>query len=301
MNDPFEKYREFIPDFKAFRDCIKDSPAVHLRINELKVDPSSAREMLEEEGILLQRSSVDSDTLFFAPELQSPGNILEYFLGYIHPQALTSCLVSLVLSPTPDSFVLDLCASPGGKTAHTAQLMNNTGLIVANELYRDRHIPLGNTLNRLGVLNTVITAYQAQEFPLRERFDFVLADVPCSGEGRFRMNRKDHFYRGVLEEARLQDIQKRIILRGFDLLGPGGVMVYATCTYNPVENESVVDFLLKNREAELLPIDIGFPCDPGIRKWKNETYESEIQRSIRLYPHRINSVGFYMARIGRGE
>ena len=116
MNDLFENYREFIPDFKDFKECIKEPFPVHLRINELKVEPLSARKMLEEEGILLQRSSRDYDTLFFAPELKSPGNILEYFLGYVHPQALTSCLVPLVLSPSPGSFVLDMCASPGGKS-----------------------------------------------------------------------------------------------------------------------------------------------------------------------------------------
>jgi len=65
-----------------------------------------------------------------------------------------------------------MCASPGGKTSQLAQLMNNTGIIVANELYPNRHIPLASTLARLGVLNTVLTAYQAQEFPLNHCFDY---------------------------------------------------------------------------------------------------------------------------------
>jgi len=299
MNHPFEIYREFIPDYDSFVEGISRPLPIHIRINELKVEPEIALKNLEEKGILLQNSVPDDDTLYTASKLKSSGNLMAYFLGHIHPQALTSCLVPLVLSPGPGSYVLDMCASPGGKTSQMAHQMGNTGLIVANELYTDRHIPLAHTLARLGVMNTIQTAYQAQEFPLREPFDFVLADVPCSGEGRFRTSAKIPVYKTAGENARLPDLQKKIILRGFDLLKPGGLMVYATCTYNPGENESIVDFLLKNREAELHPIDLRLPCEPGITEWKNEHYEKDLRRSVRFYPHQLDSVGFFMAKIGR--
>jgi 16S rRNA C967 or C1407 C5-methylase (RsmB/RsmF family) len=106
-----------------------------------------------------------SSSLFHAPHLKSRGNLLEHVLGYIHFQSLTSSIASLVLSPKPESFALDMCASPGGKTSHLAQIMNNTGLIIANEPDRKRNIHLSNNLSRLGALNTVVTGYQAQEFP----------------------------------------------------------------------------------------------------------------------------------------
>ena len=299
MDHPFEIYREFIPDYDAFMAGISRPLPIHIRINKLKIDPEAVIKNLEDRGIVLQNSVPDDDTLYTASNLKSSGNLLAYFLGHIHPQALTSCLVPLVLGPSPGSYVLDMCASPGGKTSQMAQKMENTGLIVANELYTDRHIPLAHTLARLGVMNTVQTAYQAQEFPLREPFDFVLADVPCSGEGRFRVNTKVPVYKTAGENARLPQLQKKIILRGFDLLRPGGVLVYATCTYNPGENESVVDFLLKNREAELLPIDLRLPCEPGILEWKNEHYETGLRRTVRFYPHQLDSVGFFMAKIVR--
>ena len=76
-------------------------------------------------------------------------------------------------------------------------------------------------------------------------------------------------------------------------------MLYSTCTYNPEENEGVVEYLLKNREATLLPIRLDLNCDPGLLEWNKETYDEQLQRAVRLYPHRINSVGFFMARIGR--
>ena len=299
-NDHFECYRDFIPEFSDFKKDLWRPFLPHLRINTLKIQPQSVIRTLKEKGVFLKRSTEEDETLFWAPDLESPGNLLEYFLGVIHPQALTSCLVSLVLSPEPESYVLDLCASPGGKTSHMAQLMNNTGMIIANELYSGRHIPLGNTLSRLGVLNTIVTAYQAQEFPLKyQRFDFVLADVPCSGEGRFRITGEHTREKKGIGKEKLSELQKRIILRAFDLLKADGVTVYATCTFDPQENESVIDFLLKNRDAELYPIDIGLKHQPGLTEWRNEKYDEQLQRAIRLYPHHVNSVGFFMARIGR--
>jgi NOL1/NOP2/sun family putative RNA methylase len=298
-HDTFDYYRDIIPEFTSFQEILRRPLPVHLRVNRLKIEPGHLVKMFEGQGIAVKNTVVWDDSLYMAPALESPGNLLEYYLGYIHPQALSSCLAPWVLSPRPDSLLLDMCASPGGKTAHLAQWMNNTGLIIANDLYPSRHIPLVHTLARLGVLNTVVTAYQAQEFPLKQGFDYVLADVPCSGEGGFRLRWEGDKYRMSQGRDSLPGLQKKIVLRGFDLLKPGGRMLYSTCTYNPDENEGVVEYLLKNREAELLPIRLDVNSDPGLLEWNKETYDERLQRAVRLYPHRVNSVGFFMARIGR--
>jgi 16S rRNA C967 or C1407 C5-methylase (RsmB/RsmF family) len=154
-------------------------------------------------------------------------------------------------------------------------------------------------LYRLGVLNAAVTAYQAQEFPLKVRFDFVLADVPCSGEGRFRADKKGALPRQSQGRRRLPDLQKRIILRAFDLLDDNGVMLYSTCTYNPCENEAVVTDLLRKREAEILPIPVSWDHMPGLLEWKGTQYDKQMERAVRFYPHQVDSVGFFMARIGR--
>jgi NOL1/NOP2/sun family putative RNA methylase len=299
MEPTFEQYREIVPDFALFQEAIHSPLPAHIRVNRLKTSPEYIVRWLKEKGININRSAEPDDTLYTAQGLKSPGGLLEYFLGYIHPQALTSCLASIVLSPKKDSYVLDMCAAPGGKTSHLAQLMENTGLIVANELYNNRHAGLGHTLSRLGVLNTVVTSYQAQQFPLRHDFDFIMADVPCSGEGQFRKTNSSLKYSERRSKKGLPFIQKEIILRGFDLLKKGGEMLYSTCTYNPQENESVVDFLLKNRDARLLPVEILPGGEPGITEWRDEIYDKQISKTVRFYPHRVDSVGFFMARIGR--
>jgi NOL1/NOP2/sun family putative RNA methylase len=302
MQGGLERYREIIPEFSGFRESLKRPRLTHIRLNALKADVGDTRSALERKGVLLEQALMGDGTCFYAPGLDFPGRLLEYELGHLHAQAFTSCLVSLVLQVPEGSCLLDLCASPGGKCSHAAQLMRNSGLIVANELYRDRHSALGHTLDRLGVLNTVLTSYPAQEYPLKMRFDRVLADVPCTGEGRLPSAREPSWKPGASHQIeRLVNLQKRIILRAFDLLRPEGILVYSTCTYNPDENEGVVDYLLKSRPARLTPLEVHVPMDPGITKWRDVTYDIEVQKAARFYPHRVHSVGFFMARIGRGD
>lgn len=295
----FLTYREIIPDFPGFLDAVQKTLPMHLRVNRLKARPAMVVAELAEEGVHLVSSHPQDDTLYTAPDLESPGNLLAYFLGHIHPQALTSCLAGRALAPVPEACVLDLCAAPGGKTAHMAQDMENRGVLVANDLHTGRHPALSHNLFRLGVLNTVVTAYQAQEFPRRERFHYVLADVPCSGEGRFRAATPRARLRGGPGKNRFPELQKRILVRGFDLLEEDGVLLYATCTYNPEENEAVVNHLLIQRDAEVLPLAPGLPCAPGLTMWKGERYDRRLERSVRFYPHEVDSVGFFMARLGR--
>jgi len=297
----FEAYKDFIPNFDDFEASLSRPIPTHLRINTLKAKPDSVRKHLEARGFEVSSSLPSDSTLLLAPQVTAPGNLLEYFLGYIHPQALTSCLAAMVLDPCPGSYVLDMCASPGGKTSHMAQLMGNTGLIVANELYQSRHIALGHTLSRLGVSNCVITSYQAQQFPLRSKFDYVLADVPCSGEGTFRQIDGCSVYRETKEKVLLPELQKKILTRAYQVLKKGGTLLYSTCTYNPEENEEVVSHLLESSDAEIIPIKLDLPFDPGIDKWKGVKYEPKVRLTARFYPHRIDSVGFFMARIRRPQ
>ncbi|MFC1494546.1 hypothetical protein ACFL6W_04630 [Thermodesulfobacteriota bacterium] len=303
-NRIFDHYREFIPEFNDFLESLKSPAPVHLRVNSIKTTPQKLVDILTEKGIGLEAMGDSKNHLYEAPGLKSPGNLPEYFSGYIHPQAFTSCLASMVLAPEKESLVLDMCSSPGGKTSHLAAIMSNSGVIMANELYASRHIPLGHTLTRLGVINTIMTEYQAQEFPLKQHFDFIMADVPCSGEGRFRWQKgKENDFHLIKSQrrARLLDLQKKIILRGFDLLSDRGIMLYSTCTYNTEENEAVIQHLIENRDAEILPIELNCPFEKGITSWRNVLYDRRIERTARFYPHRTNSVGFFMARIGKGR
>jgi 16S rRNA C967 or C1407 C5-methylase (RsmB/RsmF family) len=241
-----------------------------------------------------------ADVLLLVHNLTHPGRLREALLGYYHPQALTSAMVSLMVAPQPDELVCDLCAAPGSKTSYMAQLMHNQGIIVANDPAHARLAMLAYNLKHLGISNVVMSRYTGQNFPLQCKFARVLVDAPCSGEGNYHWDKQGRMQRvrhGRSTPADLPRLQKQLLLQGFDLLAPGGRLIYATCTYNPAENEAVVQDLLEQRPATIQPITLPAPHSPGLLQWKEYTYDERMQYCWRLYPHHTGSVGFFVASI----
>lgn len=292
----FAAYADFIPDFAAFCTALQADPLCCLRVNTLRTIPGVVQAMLAQEGYHAMPSALSND-LLLVENLTHPGTLQGALLGYYHAQALTSALASFILAPQPGETVCDLCAAPGSKTSHMAQLMQDQGLIVANDHHEKRLSMLEHNLKRLGISNVVTTCYAGQNFPLRNKFHRVLVDAPCSGEGNWRWDtqgRRRHYRRS---SGDLPHLQQQLLLRGFDLLAAGGTLLYATCTYNPLENEAVVQTLLDQRPATLQPIGLGIPHCPGLRQWKEQTYDRCMEHCWRLYPHHTHSVGFFLASI----
>jgi 16S rRNA C967 or C1407 C5-methylase (RsmB/RsmF family) len=179
--------------------------------------------------------------------------------------------------------------------------MQNKGIIVANDRNPDRLIPLRANLKRLGVTNTVISRYPGQHFPKKFFFDRVLVDVPCSAEGTLRAGPSGTLRQSTWTSQKLTRLQLNLLLVAFDLLKVGGTLVYSTCTYSPDENESPLDFLLKTRPAEIQPIRLDLPHSPGLQRWKEKSYDPSIKYCWRIYPHQIDTVGFFMARVVKGS
>lgn len=292
----FAAYAEFIPDFVAFCDALYTRPPYSLRVNTLRTEPEVVHRMLTAQGYRVTPVTF-ADELLVVEGLMQPGSLLPALLGYYHPQGLTSALASLVLAPQPGERVCDLCAAPGSKTTHMAQLMRGEGIIVANDRNDKRMAMLGYNLKRLGMLNVVTTCYAGQNFPLRCKFDRVLVDAPCSGEGTYRWDEAGQLLHYRPSQGDLPRLQTQLLLRGFDLLAEGGTLLYATCTYNPAEDEAVVQALLEQRPAMLQPITLEVPHCAGLRHWRTDTYDPSMEHCWRLYPHYLNAVGFFLACI----
>jgi NOL1/NOP2/sun family putative RNA methylase len=234
---------------------------------------------------------------FLLHGVESPGATLEYFLGYYQVQGLTSMLPAKVLSPRPGEIILDLCAAPGGKTTHLAQLMGDRGLVVANDFKKERTHVLRSHIDRLGILSVLVCCYSGQAFPLRRKFDRVLLDPPCSAEGTYRAGLPPTRSENPKVAQHLVRVQKGLLQQGLAVLRPGGTLVYSTCTYAPEENEAVVNEAVKEGKAELLPIFIPFPHSRGLPSWKEESYHPDMAKAVRLYPHQVNSWGFFIAHL----
>ncbi|MBI4641527.1 MAG: RsmB/NOP family class I SAM-dependent RNA methyltransferase [Candidatus Tectomicrobia bacterium] len=291
----FERYRSIIPDYEGFLEALRTPAPKDVRINTLKIDPERFSSWMVCRGYSFSPNRW-YPFMVTLNDVPSPGSTLEYFLGYYHPQGFASALPSLVLDPQPGERILDLCAAPGGKTSHIAQLMENRGFIVANDFETRRLRALQSNLERLGVLNVVTTHYQGQNFPMKMKFHRVLVDAPCSGEGRFRVGEGRWQGSNLSFIMKLSQIQKQLILKGFDLLLPGGTLVYATCTFAPEENEEVVAHLLKERDAELAEVSLPVPHTSGVIEWEGKKLEGELKKSWRLYPHQTHSWGFFLAK-----
>lgn len=151
--------------------------------------------------------------------------------------------------------VLDLCASPGGKSTHLLSLLGKDSLLVANETIGGRTSVLADNIARWGADNVVVTNNDAADFKrLGQFFDIVLVDAPCSGEGMFRKS-IEALSNWSVENARLcAERQKRILGDIWEALAPGGFLIYSTCTYNELENDGNLRWLL-SMGAELVPVD----------------------------------------------
>ena len=294
--DILPRYRSIVPEWDRFLDaCRRPLPTV-ARANTLRIPPEELRWRFAERGITASQLPWESTLL----EVDRPvGNTIEHWLGLLYVQEAAQTLPVIALDPQPGEAVLDLCAAPGGKSTHISARMAGDGPLVLNEPSGRRQQALLANVNRLGVLNATITAYRGENFPLRARFDRILVDAPCSAEGTLRKEPSlgSGASKGTI--ARLARLQKRLIVRAFDLLRPGGVLVYSTCTFAPEENESVVAELLRARPARLAPLFL--PCEiaPGLLSWEEEAYPTEMHGCARVYPHQLDSGGGFVARLER--
>jgi NOL1/NOP2/sun family putative RNA methylase len=210
--------------------------------------------------------------------------------GQVYIQNAASWLPVLALGVRPGERVLDICAAPGGKTSHIAAMAGNAAHITANDNSRPRLAKLRANLMRLGVQNVDYTLYDATQLVRKldgQNFDKILLDAPCSGEGMMRFDRdKDFESWSVAQIKRLQQLQKRILTQAWQLLKPGGTLVYSTCTMAPEENEAVIDYLLRYADGvaiEPLEFNLSNQVTP-VMGWNGKQFDPRVQDVLRLKP-----------------
>jgi 16S rRNA (cytosine1407-C5)-methyltransferase len=268
------------------------------RINTLKI---SAKDALD----LLVKRKIDFQTVDFCPyaiivkrEQISPFSDL-VDQGLLYAQGLESMLPVIVLDPRPDQRVLDLCAAPGSKTSQIAMHMNNQGLLKANEPVRQRLYRLKSVLGLMGAQAQISSVDGRRLKEHNGLFDRILVDAPCSCEGRFIFNEPKSFaYWSVRKIKEMSHKQKGLLLNASRLLASGGIMVYATCTFAPEENEEVLDWFLRKTEGrfELVPIQIdGIKTYPCLAQWHGRSYDPRIKDALRVLPDE-RMEGFFIAK-----
>jgi NOL1/NOP2/sun family putative RNA methylase len=223
----------------------------------------------------------------------------EHWLGLVYQQQASTGVAAPTLAPGAGERVLDLCAAPGGKTTHIADLMGDSGCLVASEISESRIRGLLGNVYRLGHTGIFVVASDGRDFPLGALFDRVLLDVPCSGEGTLRRRGGQPPDQSASFRTYVTRVQRALLERAVRLTRPGGTILYVTCTFAPEENEAVVSEALARLPLDLEPIELPVPHAPGLTAFEGTTYDPRLAGAARIYPHHLDSGGLFLAKLRR--
>ncbi|MEM3587567.1 MAG: NOL1/NOP2/sun family putative RNA methylase [Candidatus Jordarchaeaceae archaeon] len=225
-------------------------------------------------------------------------NTIEYQLGFIFSQEASSMIPPVVLDAEPGHFVLDMAAAPGSKTIHIGMRMRNDGCLIANDVKWNRVNILIHRIQKCGVLNAWVTMKDGRYFSRFEnKFDRILLDAPCSNVGMVRKNFKYLKLWNINKVKSLSRLQKEMILAGYKALKRGGIMVYSTCTLDPVENEEVINYLVSRTNAEIDEIDLPVRKTKPFTEFEGKKYDSQVKKCLRIHPQNNDTEGFFVAKI----
>lgn len=298
------RWGEFYPDLQGLVEAMERKVPTFLRLNGLRGDPRETTNRMRAKGFTLEPGPLPGSVRLDGAPF-SPGATTEYLLGRYFLQDLSSQLAPLALGAGPKDRVADLCAAPGGKTVAIADGMRNQGAIAAFEIDADRHQALVSNLARCGVVNCATWQKPAQAAAqLAAAFDAVLLDAPCTGEGV--VARDPTRRQGQLQEYEAcSREQEGLIDTAWRILRPGGVLVYATCTLAPEENELQVDAAVTSGRfrVEDLPRAVrdvrigGQQLWPGLVAAGGRDLHPDLKRTAHALPHLHGTLGFYLARL----
>ncbi len=265
-----------------------------IRVNTLRASRDTLKRMLQDKGFEVEEYWIPY-TLIVKYEPFSIGATHEYLKGYYYIQGPGSQTPVYITDPKPLELSIDLAAAPGGKTTQIAQHQRDTTPIIAVDKSRARLAALKNNANRLGVKSIIALAMDARETPKRlglERFEYVLLDAPCTGEGLVPAR---HSSRKPEDYADRACLQIQLLESAVKLAKPGGRIVYVTCSIAPEENEYVVTRILEML-GDYVRVDRPQLMPPkalqGIVEFNGVHFDEDVKNCVRLYPHITSTEGF---------
>jgi len=304
---------------KEYEEFINAFDTDHERFHALRLNCNKCRSKEELFDVLQSQGGNDEgktdftkvpweDTGFYYDESMAPGKHPYHEAGLYYIQEPSAMAPVHFLDPQKDDRILDLCAAPGGKSTQIAAALKGLGILVTNEINRDRAKILSLNIERMGIRNAMVVSEDS--FCLAEKFegyfDKILVDAPCSGEGMFRKN-EIALSEWSLDNVKLcADRQKEILDNAAKMLLPGGRIVYSTCTFSPEENEqNIYEFLLRHDDFHVKEVELVGGMENGRSQWvstgvtADERALHETGRSVRLWPHKVRGEGHFLCVLER--
>ncbi|MEM4702979.1 MAG: RsmB/NOP family class I SAM-dependent RNA methyltransferase [Candidatus Pacearchaeota archaeon] len=275
-----------------------------IRCNTLKIGCEELKSRLEKKWKILQPYKEHSEILIIENDLK-PGELgksIEHQFGYYYVQELASMQAVIALAPTKGNFVLDLCAAPGSKTTQISAMIKNSGLVIANDVSFERLRALNANLERCGCMNVIVTRMRGSTLceELARKgflFDKILLDAPCSGEGTIRFDPRVLEMWNLNMLKKLAGLQKKLLASAISCLKPQGILVYSTCTFEPEENEEVIQFALNNFPIELIDFNLPLKTRHGLTSWQGKKFSEEMKKCKRIWPQDNDTEGFFIAKL----
>lgn len=296
-----EKMRELLKEeFPDYIACYDEPRYYGLRVNTGKITVPEFERLCPFE---IHPIPWVENGFYYDGDKVSPSKYPYYYAGLYYLQEPSAMTPASRLPVKPGDRVLDLCAAPGGKATELGAKLGREGVLIANDLSSSRAKGLLKNIEVFGIGNVLVLSEEPgrlkKYFP--KYFDKILIDAPCSGEGMFR---KDKKMAKAWEEHGpefFSPIQRGIILQAAEMLRPGGLLLYSTCTFDGRENEQVVEHLMKHfPEFTVLPVE----RYEGFAKGRPELSASRDERlkfTVRIFPHKMKGEGHYVALLKKGE
>jgi NOL1/NOP2/sun family putative RNA methylase len=269
-------------------------PRQAIRINITNAMGKNLEDRLHALGVQLEKVPFLETGYWVRNSKVSVGATAEYLLGLYSIQEAAAQIPATLFTALKDKTVLDACAAPGGKTVQLADLMGNTGVIVALDVKKQRLAALSNHLERCHVSNALVYHFDARQASgLNLKFDKILLDVPCSGN--FAVD-ADWFERRTLKDVEQNArLQREILSETVACLSDDGEIVYSTCSLEPEENEMQIDWAIKHLNLQTEEVD----CygQKGLTEVFGSQLDVSVERCRRIWP--AETQGFFICKLKR--
>ena len=268
-----------------------------IRVNVMNAgDTASLAKRLTSLGIRIEKIPFLENGYWICKSRFSVGATSEYLLGLYSIQEAAAQIPASLFTELEDETVLDACAAPGGKTVQLADLMHNTGAVIALDISEQRLIALSNQLERCRVKNTMVYCLDARKVEqLKTTFDCILLDMPCSGN--FAADRNWFKRRTIKDVQRNATVQREILTETMKMLKPCGEIVYSTCSLEPEENELNIDWAIKNLNLQVQ--EINCHGQEALTNLFGKQLDRSIENARRIWPGQTQ--GFFICRLKRRE